>query len=110
MVVQLGGKFNLYNAVLSTSAKTLTISNIQGFDLEVTSLQSVYSTTATKYLTLRQNVLSCVYSLVAGLPVWTYTFAAIDAGITNADVFVIQLQIPDAMGIYSILSYQASKV
>lgn len=108
MVTILGGKYNLYSAVLSTSAKTLTISNIIGFDLEPTSLQSVYSTTATKYLTLGQNVASCVYTLVAGLPVWTYTFTEIDSGIANGDTFVIRLQIPDTMGLYSLLSYSAS--
>lgn len=110
MVTILGGKYNLYSAVLSTSAKTLTISNVVGFDLQTTSLQSVYSTTATKYLTLGQNVLSCVYTLVAGLPVWTYSFTAIDAAIANGDTFIILIQIPDEFRDYSILSYSASKV
>lgn len=110
MVTILGGKYNLYTAVLNVGLKTLTISNIIGFDLETTSLQSVYSTTATKYLTLGKNVASCAYALVAGLPVWTYTFATIDAGIAGTDTFVVQIQIPDTLALYSLLSYSASKV
>jgi hypothetical protein len=110
MIVVLGGKYNLYSAVLSTSAKTLTISNVIGFDLEPFSLVSVYSTTHTAYLNLGANLLSCERTLVAGLPVFTYTFTAINDSIANGDTFVILLKIPDTLADYSVLCYSASKV
>lgn len=110
MRVVLGGKFNLYSAVLSTSAKTLTISGVTSFDIEPATLQSVYSTTATTFLTLGKNILSCTSSLVAGLPVWVVTFNTIDEGIANGDTFVILLNIPDTIAVYSILAYSASKI
>jgi len=102
-----GNKNNIYTWALSTSAKTLTFSNITGFDLEVSSLQSVWSTNAGKFLTLGVNVVSCTLSYVAGLPVYTYLFGSIDSGIANGDTLIIRLQIPDAYLDYSALLYIA---
>jgi len=102
-----GNKNNIYTWALSTSAKTLTFSNITGFDLEMSSLQSVWSVTANKYLTLGVNVVSCAIVYAAGLPTYVYTFTAIDSGIANSDTLIIRLQIPDAYLDYSVLLYIA---
>lgn len=110
MRVVLGGKYNLFSAVLDVTAKTLTISNVIGFDLSPTSLSSVYSTTQSKPFLLGRNVVSCTSSLVAGLPVWVYTFSAIPSGVINTDTLVILLDLPLDYLNYSIAAYQASKV
>lgn len=109
MQVILGGKYNLYSAALDTSAKTLTISNVIGFDLTLQSLASVYSTTHTANIATGGNIVSCVRTVVSGLPVFTYTFTDIDEDIENGDTLVILLNIPDTMANYSILSYIANE-
>lgn len=108
MQVILGGKYNLYTAALDTSAKTLTISNVIGFDLTLLSLVSVYSVTHTANIATGANIVSCARTVVLGLPVFTYTFTDIDEDIENGDTLVILLNIPDTMGTYSILSYIAN--
>ena len=101
--VLVGNKNNIYVATLSTVAKTLTFTNVTGFDPEMTSIQSVWSVTAGKFLTLGINVLSCTLSYSAGLPVFTFLFTAIDSGITSGDTLIILLRIPDTALNYSIL-------
>lgn len=109
MRVLLGSYYNVYTAALNTTAKTLTISNVIGFDLTDISLQSIYSSTATAYLPIANNIASVTVATVAGLPVWTYTFKAIPGGIGNSDTLVILLEIPDSQAVYSVQSYIASK-
>lgn len=108
--VIVGGKYNLYAATLSTSAKTLTFTNVIGFDLEPASIQEVWDTTQSVNFTLGLNIISCALTYVTGLPVWIYLFTSLPAGVANGDTLVIRLQIPDTYLLYSIASYQASKV
>lgn len=110
MKILAGNKYNLLTWALSTTAKTLTVSNAIGFDFEVTSLDSIYDTTTSSYIPVGKNVLSCAFSYVSGLPTWVFTFATIPAGVANADILVILLEIPQPMAVYTLNAYQASKV
>lgn len=110
MRVILGGKSNLYAAALNVTAKTLTISNDIGFDIEAVTLQSMYDSTTSSYFTLGKNILTFTEAMVAGLPVWTITFSAVPAGAANTDTLIILLNVPDTQALYSLLSYSASKV
>jgi len=110
MIVPVGGKYNLYSTALDTVAKTLTFSNIIGFDLQTPMIKSIWSTTHSVAFTLGINVSQSVLTYVAGLPVWTITFTTIPAGVANGDTLVILLDIPDALMNYSVLCYSASKV
>lgn len=109
MQVPVGGAYNLYSTVLDTTAKTLTFSNLVGFDLEVAMIKSIYSSTHTVNFQLGYNIVSCVLTYVAGLQVWTVTFTTIPAGVANGDTLVILLDIPDVLMDYSVLTYIASK-
>lgn len=108
MHVILGGKYNLYSAVFSASAKTLVISNCVNFDLTAASMVSVYNTTHAGFF--GQNALTCVKSVVAGLPVFTFQFQTVPSSSADIDTLVIILDIPENQSVYSILAYSASKV
>lgn len=105
--VLLGGAHNLYTAVFSVSAKTLTISNVTGFDLTDSSLSYVYSVTASKQIPSER--VTCALSRVAGKPVWTFTFFDLPTGLADGDTLVIYLNVPDNAAIYSVEDYIASK-
>lgn len=105
----LGGKYNLYSAALDTTAKTLTFSNIIGFDLE-TSMLTVWNTTRSASLPFGVYASPTVLTYVAGLPVWTITFTQLPAGWANGDTLVILIDIPDALMGFSVACYQASKI
>ncbi len=109
MRVPLGGKYNLYSAALDTVAKTLTFSNIIGFDLE-TPMVTVWNSTRSASLPFGVNASQTVLTYVAGLPIWTITFVTIPAGWANGDTLVVLIDVPDALMVYSVLCYSASKI
>lgn len=109
MKVPIGGHYNLYSAALDTTAKTLTFSNIIGFDLE-TPMVTVWNTTRSAYLPFGVYASPTVLTYVVGLPVWTITFSQLPAGWANGDTLVILIDIPDVLMNYSVLCYSASKV
>jgi hypothetical protein len=110
MRVELGNKYNVFTSTLNVTAKTLTINNVIGFDIESSTLQSVYDSTTTSYFTLGKNIISFTEALIAGLPVWTITFGVLPAGSANTDTLIILMNVPDSQATYSLLSYSASKV
>ncbi len=108
MQVLVGGTSNLYSTALDTTAKTLTISNVTGFDLTDSSLSSIYDVTAT--VDIPCSRVTCALTRVAGKPVWTFTFLSLPAGVANGDTLSIYLNIPQPYAQYSLQQYANSKV
>lgn len=105
--VLLGGKHNIYTAVFSVSAKTLTISGVTGFDLTDSSLSYIYDVTASKQIPSQR--VTCALTRVAGNPVWVFTFFSLPSGVADSDTLTIYINVPDNAAIYSVEDYIASK-
>lgn len=101
MRVILGSPSNVYTAVFNSTAKTLAVSGVTGFDMTDTTLQTIWDVTASKFIPCNRTTVALTYS--AGLPVWTYTFFDLPSGVDSSDTLVIQIEIPDTCAIYSIL-------
>lgn len=107
------GKQNIYTSVLNVTNKTLAISNVLEFQPNLIPntpgfLVSVYSVTQSAAFNLTGATVA--KTTVAGLPVWTFTFLSIPAGVLVGDTLLIafELDLPTAQ--YSVLKYSASKV
>jgi len=108
MLIQLGGHNNIYTAALDTTAKTLTISGVLGFDLTDQSLNNIWDTTASKAIPC--NRVTCALTRVSGQPVWVFTFLTLPSGLANGDTLVITLDVPEDKAAYAVQGYMASKV
>ncbi len=109
--VTAAGYYNLFTWAFDTTAKTLTFSNVIGFDPQPSSLISIWNSTHSAFMPqIAANVTSPVTIVyVAGLPTYVFTFTAIPAGWSNGDTLVIRLEIPDSVANYTVLAYIASK-
>jgi len=94
--ILVGNSNNILTSTLDTTAKTLKINNCTAFDLTQSDLQSVWDTTTSSAFSMTE-VLSCVLTTVAGLPVFTYTFRTLPAGVANGDTLLVYLQVPQVM-------------
>lgn len=108
--VPVGGKYNVYTATLDVTAKTLVFANVIAWSMENATIKSIWSVTATKAIPLGINLTSCTLSYSAGLPIYTYLFVAMPAGVANGDTLNILIDVPDVLMDYSVLCYSASKV
>lgn len=105
--ILVGNSNNILTSTLDTTAKTLKIANCTGFDLTQSDLQYVYSTTQSVAFSTN-NVTGCTRTMVAGLPVFTYTFSALPAGVANGDTLLIYLNVPQEMMNFLVLQKIAS--
>lgn len=106
------GQYNLGAAALDTVAKTLTVTGFQGYDFDTTSIATIYNTTRSAGLTLGQNIASVVTTIIpaTGLQQTVYTFTTIPGTWANADVLVIEMNVPVQIASYFTQVYQASKL
>jgi hypothetical protein len=108
MRVIAGNKNNIFTWTFDSVAKTLSISNVTEFDLNIESLLSVYDVTTGSMFAVNSPLTTFSWNYVAGRKVFTYTFGTVPAGSANADVLQIYLDIPDSKAVYSILKVIAT--
>lgn len=110
MKITLGGHNNIYTSVFTVtgSVATLAISGVQGFDLTTNNLDSVWDVTQSVFFNCKR--VTVAYAYVAGLPVFTYTFFSVPAGVASGDTLVITIDVPDEYATIPLLQYSASKV
>lgn len=94
--ILVGNKNTILSSAFNAAAKTLTISNCTMFDLVLGSLVSVWDSTTSSFFSMSQAI-TCTKTNVGGLPVFTYTFSNVPAGVANGDTLVIQLSVPQEM-------------
>jgi hypothetical protein len=87
------GNTNKLSSTLDITAKTLTIAGCTAFDLTLSDLNYIWSSTQSKTLSVKPAI-SCVRSWVAGSPLFTYTFESIQSAIANGDTLLVYLQVP----------------
>lgn len=107
------GKQNIFTSTFNATSKTLAISGVVEFQPNVIanspgSLVEVFDVTQGFDIPLT-NV-TVAKTKVAGLPVWTFTFPTLPAGVVTGDTLLVffELDLPTAM--YTVAKYSASKV
>lgn len=91
-----GNKNSILSSAFTVSTKKIAISNCTMFDLNASSIQSIYDVTTSLPFDLSQAI-TCVKTVVAGLPVFTFTFARIPASSADGDTLIINLYVPQEM-------------
>lgn len=102
MKTLLGNKNNLYAVAFNASAKTLTFTNVIGWDMSSVSIVSIWDTTVSLPFVLGKNIVSVTYSYVVGLPVWVFTLGVVPAGSANGDALVTILNVPEVNAMYDL--------
>lgn len=101
MNVLVGNSNNIYTSSFVASTKTLSISNVNNFPLDITSLVSVYDTTVNLPFNMLQNI-TFSYAYVNGNPVYSWVFPTIPVGAANADTLLVIIAIPVSQAVYSV--------
>lgn len=100
-IVKVGTNNNIYTAAFNAAAKTLTLSKIINFDMQIDNLISVYDVTVSLPFVFTGMTFSKV--MVGAYPTYVWTFLSVPAGSANTDTLDIMIQIPDNYLNYSVL-------
>lgn len=102
MPILIGNDNNIFTSTFNAGTKTLSISNVNNFPLDISSLVSVYDvTTGSAFDMLQPITFSYVYT--NGLPVYSWVFTRVPGGAGNSDTLNIIIDIPVSQADYSAL-------
>jgi len=109
------GKQNVYTYTFNAAAKTLAISGVLEFSPNVIPntpgyLVGVYDAAVGVAANFNMNGVTVAKTIVAGLPVWTFTFPTLPSGVANGDTLTVSFELDLPTAQYSLLRYSASKV
>lgn len=97
-----GNKNNIFTYTFTASTKTLKVTNVNNFPLDVASLVSVHDTTTNLDFNMLQNI-AFSYAYTNGLPVYSWVFPIIPAASADGDTLIIVLDAPLSQIDYSAL-------
>lgn len=100
MPILIGNKNNIFTSTFVASTKTLSISNVNNFPLDIASLVSVYDVTTVAAFDMLQPI-TFSYAYTNGLPVYSWVFSRIPTGAANGDTLDIIIDIPVSQADYS---------
>jgi hypothetical protein len=108
MEILLSTSNDIYKVTFNAPSKTLTISGVNNFPLDYTSIREIYDVTAAGDITPRSSALQFTWFRANDLPIFVYGFTRLPAGAANADVLNILLDIPQNQSILSLQQFQAT--
>ncbi len=100
--ILIANKNNIFTYAYNAAAKTVSISNVNNFPLDISSLVSVYDVTTASAFNMLQPI-SFDYAYTNGLPIYVWTFATVPGGSANSDTLDIIIDIPVSQADYSAL-------
>lgn len=98
---------DIYTTTFNAASKTLTISGVNNFPIDYSSIKEIYNTTHTGMIT-PSTPLQFAWFRSQGLPIFVYGFSALPASSANSDVLNIMLDIPQNQSILSLQQAQAT--
>ncbi len=103
-VLLVGQKNNIFTSTFVASTKTLSISNVNNFPLDVASLASVWDATVSLPFDMLQNI-DFSYTYTNGLPVYHWIFPRIPTAAGDSDTLDIVLNVPQNQMDYAGILY-----
>lgn len=107
MEILLNSSNDQYTVSFDTVGKTLTISGVNNFPLDVYSLREVYDTTHAGYCGL-PNINQFAWFRSNGLPIFVWGLNNLPVGAANGDTLNVLLDIPQNQSILSLQQKQAT--
>ncbi len=101
MQILIGNSNNIFTYAFDTTAKTVKISNVNNFPLDLGSLVSIYNNTRSLAFDMLQHI-EFSWEYVSGFPVYTWEFERLPAASANGDTLYIIIDIPVSQADYSV--------
>lgn len=107
MEILLNSSNDIYGVTLDVTGKTLTISGVNNFPLDVSSLKEIYDVTHAGYIGLPNNN-EFAWFRANGLPIFVFGVNNLPSGAAGSDTLNVLLEIPQNQSQLSLQQKQAS--
>jgi hypothetical protein len=108
MEILLNTSNDIYTVSLNSTSKTITITGVNSFPIDFSSIRECYDVTAHGYITPLSSRNQFAWFRSNGLPIFVYLFTRLPVGAAGSDTLNLLLDIPQNQSILSLQQKQAT--